>query len=59
MNRDQSYTLTEKQYDYLLPIFGICAPGVTKLLHRQNRYFFIGTYEEYMDALNRCKYLND
>ncbi len=58
---DYSYTLTKKQHDYLLPVFGIAAQGATKLLTRIERkidkYFFIGTHEDYLDALNRCKYL--
>ena len=54
---DSSYELTKKQYDYLLPIYGICAPQKTQLLERQGRYSFIGTYVEYTEALNRCKYL--
>ena len=56
-----SYTLTKEQYDYLLPVFGNAAQGVTKLLTRTDRhidkYYFIGTHEDYLDALNRCKYL--
>lgn len=58
--RDSSYTLTKKQYDYLLPIFGNTT-GTKKLLHtvdrKHDKYFFIGSDEEYKDALNRCKYL--
>jgi len=54
-----SYQLTKKQYNYLLPIFGNI--GTKQLLSRIDRkiekYFFIGTNEQYLDALNRCKYL--
>lgn len=52
-----SYGLTKKQHDYLLPIYGICAPQKTQLLERQERHYFIGTYLEYVEALNRCAYL--
>jgi hypothetical protein len=54
--RDYSFPLTQKQYNYLLPIFGI-ASGNNKMLSRLNKCYFIGTNEEYLDALNRCKYL--
>jgi len=55
--RDNSYSLTKEQYNYLLPVFGICAAIRTQLLTRRDKYYFIGTYDEYLDALNRCKYL--
>lgn len=58
MARESSYTITKKQNDYLLPIFGISAQGKTKLLERVNSYFFIGTHTEYLDMLNRCKFLD-
>lgn len=57
MIREHSYTLTVKQYNYLLPVFGIVAQGRTRLLERCGNYYFIGTYEDYLDALNRCLYL--
>lgn len=52
-----SYSLTKKQYDYLLPVYGICVPNQNKLMERNGRYSFIGTYSEYIEALNRCAYL--
>lgn len=52
-----SYTITKKQHDYLLPVFGLSAKGVTKLHYSRGQYYFIGTYAEYKDMLNRCKYL--
>jgi len=56
MGRDLSYQITKKQYDYLLPVMR------KNLLHRVDRkfdkYYFIGTYEGFLDALNRCKYIN-
>lgn len=54
-----SYPITKEQYDYLLPVFGNI--GSKKLLMRSNafgeQYFFIGTHEEHIDMLNRCKYM--
>lgn len=54
-----SYQITKKQHDYLLPVFGKC--GTNRLLQRVDRkvekFYFIGNYEEYLDLLNRCKYL--
>lgn len=56
MKRDYSFTITKKQYDYLLPVMR------SKLLHRIDRkidkYYFIGTHEGHKDLLNRCKYLD-
>jgi hypothetical protein len=58
---DYSYTLTKEQYDYLLPVFGNSSQGTKRLLTRIDRkvdkYYFIGTNDDYLDALNRCKYL--
>lgn len=51
-----SHTLTKKQHDYLLPVFGI--PAQNKMLVRGDNHYFIGTHAEYLDALNRCRYLN-
>lgn len=57
--RRYSFQITQKQYNYLLPIFGNC--GTKQLLSRVDRkiekYYFIGTYMEYQDLLNRCAYL--
>lgn len=56
MEREYSYKITKKQYDYLLPIWGNGCKNV-RLLNHHNGYYFIGTYSDYCDALNRCKYL--
>ena len=56
MARESSYSITQQQYNYLLPVFGIVAQN--RLLERQGKHFFIGNNEDYLDALNRCKYLN-
>lgn len=60
MKRDYSFTITKEQFDYLLPVFG--KEGSNRLLSRVDRkiekYFFIGNDDEYLDLLNRCKYLN-
>ena len=59
MNRAYSFQITKKQYNYLLPIYGICKTN--QLLHRIDRkidkYYFIGTDEQYIDLLHRCSYL--
>jgi hypothetical protein len=57
--REYSFQITKKKYDYLLPIFGNC--GSKKLLCKIDRkvekYYFIGTHEDHIDLLNRCKYI--
>lgn len=54
--REYSFQITKKQYNYLLPVFGL-----RKLLsvidRRIDKYYFIGTKEQYLDLLNRCKYI--
>lgn len=57
MHRDKSFRITEKQYNYLLPVFGIAAQGQTRLLAQGCNFYFIGTDEDYLDMLNRCLYL--
>jgi hypothetical protein len=57
MKRDYSFTITKKQYDYLLPVFGISS-GNNRLLAKEKGYYFIGTNDDYLDMLNRCKYIN-
>lgn len=58
--RDYSFQITQKQYNYLLPVFGNV--GSKQMLCRIDRkvekYYFIGNNEEFIDLLNRCKYLN-
>ena len=57
--REYVFQITKKQHDYLLPVFGIC--GTNKLIYRIDRkiekFFFIGTEDNYSDLLNRCVYL--
>jgi len=54
------HSITKKQYNYLLPIYGII--GTNKLLLTTNqgveKYYFIGNYDEYLELLNRCKYID-
>lgn len=56
----KSYQITKTQYNYLLPVFGL-ASGEQKLIYRTDKkidkYYFIGTHEEYIDMLNRCKFI--
>ena len=60
MIRDYSFQITLQQYNYLLPIYGNV--GTKQLLTRIDRkidkYYFIGSNDEYLDLLNRCKYIN-
>ena len=55
----KSFKITKERHDYLLPVFG--KTGTNQLLEKRvngiDQYFFIGTEEEYLDLLNRCKYL--
>lgn len=59
---EYSYKISKKQYDYLLPIYGITTTN--QLLHKQypapigDRYYFIGTPEEYKELLVRCAYID-
>ena len=57
--RDYSFQITKKQFDYLLPIYG--HKGTNQLVQRVDRkiykFYFIGTYEGFLELLNRCKYL--
>ena len=57
--RSYSFQITREQYNYLLPIFGNVG---TKQLHttidrKVEKFFFIGTDEQYNDLLNRCAYI--
>jgi hypothetical protein len=58
--RDHSFQITKKQYDYLLPVLGNC--GSKQLFSRVDRkvekYYYIGSCNDYEEVLNRCKYLN-
>jgi len=57
--REYSFEITKVQHDYLLPIFGNC--GTKKLLCRTDKkidkYYFIGTKEDHIDLLTRCRYI--
>lgn len=54
----QSFPITEKQRNYLLPVKGFREKFLTRDLPNANRqFFFIGSQSEYKDLLNRCKYL--
>ena len=52
------FTITEKLYNYLLAV-----PSMRSKMQRivrkiKDSYVFVGTYEDYEDLLNRCKYLD-
>jgi len=55
----QSFQITKKQYNYLLPIFGnIGSQKMLQVIDRKiEKFFFIGDYSEYLDLLNRCKFI--
>jgi len=59
MNIDYLFQITETQYNYLLPIFGNI--GTKQLYHtvdrKYDKYYFIGSNDNYVDMLNRCKYI--
>lgn len=59
MIRDYSFQITLEQYNYLLPIFGNIGTKqlVARVDRKINKYYFIGTNDEYLDLLNRCKYI--
>lgn len=62
INKDtmvQSFQITKKQYNYLLPIFGnIGSQKMLQVIDRKiEKFFFIGDYSEYLDLLNRCKFI--
>lgn len=55
--------ITKKQYDALLPIYGLAGTHNHCLIERKNIsgesvYYFMGSKEEFRDAMNRCKYLD-
>jgi len=57
---EYSHPITEKQYNYLLPVYGIGALNRCKygsLYQRRDKYYFIGTNDDYKDMLQRCLYL--
>lgn len=58
----RSYSITEARYNYLLPIFGLAGMLGSKMLRRITphgpKFYFIGTRDEHLDMLNRCKYMN-
>jgi hypothetical protein len=55
-----SIQISKAMHDYMLPIFGIVGSGN---LHCRNdkqygdRYYFIGSHDQYNDFVNRCKYM--
>ena len=53
--RDYSFQINKKQFDYLLPIYGY--EGTNQLFQKIDKFYFIGTHEEFLQLLNRCKYL--
>lgn len=53
------YRITKKQYNYLLPIYGLGGINAGKIKEFEGgASYFFGDYEQYQDAMNRCKYLD-
>ncbi len=55
--------ITKKHYDLLLPIYGLAGTHNYCLKVKQNIlgedvYYFVGSEEEFKDAMSRCKYLD-
>jgi hypothetical protein len=57
--RYYSFQINKKQFDYLLPIY--VHKGTNQLVQRVDRkidkFYFIGTNQDFLELLNRCKYL--
>ena len=52
------FKITKEQYNYLLPIYGICAGNKSGIIREQNgAYLFFGSYKEYQFLIRRCAYL--
>ena len=52
-----AYTITKKQYEYLLPVPNITSKMLRRFTGDAISYSFIGKRAEYIDFLNRCKFL--
>jgi hypothetical protein len=57
-----SIQISKAMHDYMLPIFGIAGCCKTHLhcrtdKHYGDRYYFIGSHDQYNDFVNRCKYM--
>jgi len=54
-----SHQISKKQFDYLLPVYNTTTKR--RLFQRIDRgvdkFYFLGTNDEYKDMLNRCAYL--
>ena len=57
--REQAFTITKAQWEYMLPVLSIKQKMLRRLDkdHSKITYSFIGTKEEYKDFLNRCAFL--
>lgn len=53
MYSSKSYQLTKEEYNYLLPVLR------SKLLYRNERYYFIGSTDDLSDMLDRLKGVYD
>jgi hypothetical protein len=53
-----SHPITQKQRNAMLAVPGFRGKMLTKNLpNGTQKFFFIGSNEEHLDLLNRCKYL--
>ena len=62
MAREYSFQTTKERYNYMLPVFGLAGTVKHRLVVKNDRgvdkYYFIGTHEDYNDFLSRCKYMS-
>jgi acetate kinase len=53
----EAFTITKAQYEYLLPVSNIKSKMLRRFTSNAISYSFIGSRAEYIDFLNRCKFL--
>jgi hypothetical protein len=52
-----AHAITKKQYEYLLPVPNIKSKMLRRFTGNAISYYFIGNRAEYIDFLDRCKFL--
>lgn len=52
-----TYKIPQKLYNYLLPIYGICAPKQkANICERSNGFYFVGSKIDYTEMLQRSEF---
>ncbi len=52
-----NYEIPQKLYNYLLPVYGICAPKKdANIIERGNKFYFIGNKFDYSEMLIRSEF---